>query len=62
MVDIAGYGTHIATCYNRPVLEMTTLDIGVSEAFFPLKGRPPVNPKTNMICLDLIPNHFVLLK
>jgi len=55
-------GHIVATCYNRPVLEMTTLDIGVSETFFPLRGRPPVNPKTNMICLGLIPNHFVLLK
>jgi len=51
----------VASCYNRPVVEMTTLDIGVSETFFPLRGRPPVNPKSNMICLGLIPNHFVLL-
>ena len=31
-------GHIVATCYNRPVLEMTTLDIGVSETFFPLRG------------------------
>jgi len=30
-------GNIVATCYNRLVLEMTTLDIGVSETFFPLK-------------------------
>jgi len=54
-------GHIVASCYNRPVVEMTTLDIGVSETFFPLRGRPPVNPKSNMICLGLIPNHFVLL-
>jgi hypothetical protein len=51
----------VASCYNRPVVEMTTLDIGVSETFFPLRGRPPVKPKSSMICLGLIPNHFVLL-
>ena len=54
-------GYIVETCYNRPVLEMTTIDIGVSKTFFPLRGRPPVNPKTNMICVGLIPNHFVLL-
>jgi len=54
-------GHIVASCYNRLVVEMTTLDIGVSKTFFPLRGRPPVNPKSNMICLGLIPNHFVLL-
>jgi len=39
---------------------MTTLDIGVSETFFPLRGRPPVNPKSNMICLGLILDHYVI--
>ncbi|AES71280.2 FAR1 DNA-binding domain protein [Medicago truncatula] len=28
-------GHIVASCYNRPVVEMTTLDIGVSETFFP---------------------------
>jgi len=54
-------GHIVASCYNRLVVEMTTLDIGVSETFFPLRGRPSVNPKSNMIFLGLIPNHFVLL-
>jgi len=54
-------GHIVASCYNRPVVEMTTIDIGVSETFFQLRGRPPVNPKSNMICLGLILNHFVLL-
>ena len=54
-------GHIVASCYNRSVVEMTALDIGVYETFFPLRGRPPVNPKSNMICLGLIPNHFVLL-
>jgi len=54
-------GHIVASCYNRPVVEMITLDIGVSETFFPLRGRPSINPKSNMICLGLIPDHFVLL-
>jgi len=54
-------GHIVASCYNKPVVEMTTLDIGVSETFFPLRGKPPVNPKSNMICLGLNLNHFVLL-
>jgi len=40
---------------------MNTLYIRVSETFFPLRGKPLVNPKSNMICLGLIQNHFVLL-
>jgi len=54
-------GHIVASLYNRPVVEMTTLDIGVSENFLPLRGRPPVNPKNNMICLGLILNHFVII-
>ncbi|KEH37162.1 OTU-like cysteine protease [Medicago truncatula] len=32
----------VASCYNRSVVEMTTLDIEISETFFPLRGVPPV--------------------
>nr|ABE80137.2 transposase, putative [Medicago truncatula] len=28
-------GHNVASCYNNPVVEMTTLDIGVSKTFFP---------------------------
>ncbi|AES79529.1 hypothetical protein MTR_7g069450 [Medicago truncatula] len=48
-------------CILPKILVITTLDIGVSETFFPLRGAPPVNPKSNMICIGLIPNHFVIL-
>jgi len=60
-LTLPNMGHIVTSCYNRPVVEMTTLDIGVSETFFPLRDKPPVNPKSNMICLGLIPNHFVLL-
>ncbi|AES94738.1 hypothetical protein MTR_5g017770 [Medicago truncatula] len=32
-------GHIVASCYNRPVVEMTTLDIEVSETFFHLEVR-----------------------
>ena len=32
-----------------------------SQRLFPIRGRPPVNPKSHIICLGLISNHFVLL-
>jgi len=54
-------GHIVATYCNRPVVEITSLDIGISETFFPIRGRPPINPKNNIMCLGLIPNHFVLL-
>ena len=54
-------GHIVASCYNRTVLVMTTLDIRVSHTFFPLRGNPSVNPKSNMICFGLISSHFVLL-
>ena len=61
-LTLSDMGHIVASCYNRSVVEMTTtIDIGVSETFFPLRDKPPVNPKSNMICLGLIPNHFVLL-
>jgi len=52
---------HVATYYNRVVVELTNHKIGISETFFPISGRSPLNPKTNIMCLDLIPNHFVLV-
>jgi len=53
-------GHIVATYYNRPVVEITNLDIGVSKTFYPIRGRPPVNPKSHIMCLGLIPSHFVL--
>jgi len=49
------------TYYNSPVVEITSLEIGVLETFFPITGRPPINLKSHIMCLGLIPNHFVLL-
>ncbi|KEH21911.1 hypothetical protein MTR_7g024793 [Medicago truncatula] len=54
-------GHIVGTCYNRPVVEITSLDIEISKTFFPIRGRPPVNPKSHIMCIGLIQNHFVLL-
>jgi len=56
------YMSHIvATYYNRPVVELTNLDIGISKTFSPIRGRPPINLKSHILCFGLISNHFVLL-
>lgn len=60
-LTLSDMGHIVASYYNRSLLEMTTWKDYIFETFFPLRGRPPVNPKSNMICLGLIPNHFVLL-
>ena len=48
------------TYYNRVVVKFTNPNIGISETFFPIRGRPPLNPKTHIMCLGLIPNQFFL--
>jgi len=53
-------GYIVATYYNRVVVEITSLEIGISETFYPIRGKPPINPKSHIMCLGLIPNHFVL--
>jgi histone-lysine N-methyltransferase SETD2 len=55
-------GHVIATYYNRIVVELTSPIIGVSETFFPLRSKPPTNPESRILCLGLIPEHFVQVK
>jgi hypothetical protein len=49
----------IATSYSKVVVELEKQKPGISETFFQIRGQPPLNPNTNIICLGLIPNHFV---
>jgi len=50
----------VANYYKRCVALLTTL--GKSEPFFPLRGPPsPAKEKIPIMCLGLIPNHFVLI-
>jgi histone-lysine N-methyltransferase SETD2 len=55
-------GHVIASYYNRIVVELTSPVIGVSETFFPLRSKPPTNPESRILCLGLIPDHFVQVK
>ncbi|KAK2398613.1 protein FAR1-RELATED SEQUENCE [Trifolium repens] len=55
-------GHLVATVYGRVVVELTSPTIGFSETFFPVRGRPPADPFSKIMCLGLIPNHFVEVK
>jgi len=54
-------GHIVATYYNRHVVEITSLEIGISEASFLIRGNPLINQKSHIMCLGLIPSHFILL-
>jgi len=54
-------GHIVANYYNRCVVLLTNHEIGKLESFFPLRGPPPAKQKTPIMCLELIPNHFVLI-
>jgi len=54
-------GHIVANYYKRCVVVLTNLEIGKSKYFFPLRGSPPLGKqKTPIMCLGVIPNHFVL--
>jgi hypothetical protein len=49
----------IATCFNKVVVELTNLENGVSEPFFPIKRHLPQNPNSQSMCLGLISDYFI---
>ena len=51
----------VATYYNRLVILLTNHEIRTSESFFALRGVPPLKQNPPIMCLALIPNHFVFL-
>lgn len=55
-------GHVIATYYKKVVVELTKPSIGISETFFPLRDTPPQDPSSRILCLGLVPNHFVYVK
>ena len=57
-------GHIIATCYNRVIVLLTLPEKGICETYFPFRSAPPLKPHSNIMCLYLIPDHFlqVLLK
>jgi len=54
---------HITTCYNRAVVLLTLPEMGGScETYFPIRSAPPLKPHSNIMCLCLIPDHFLHVK
>ena len=49
----------IQTFYNRAVVRLILSERGICETYFPIWGAPPLNPHSNIMCLGLIPNHFL---
>jgi hypothetical protein len=46
-------GHVIATYYGKVVVELTKPSIGFSETFFPLRGGPPRDPSSKILCMGL---------
>jgi len=46
-------------CFNKVVVELTNLENGVFETFFPIKRHLPQNPNSRSMCLVLISDHFI---
>jgi len=57
-LTMSDMGHVIATLYGKVVVVLKYGN-GFSETCFPLRGRPPANPSSRIMCLGLIPNHFV---
>jgi len=57
-LTVPDMGHVIATLYNKVVVVLKHGN-NFSETCFPLRGRPPTNPSTRIMCLGLIPKHFV---
>ena len=56
-------GHIIASCYNRAVVLLTLPKMGGScETYYPIRSAPPLKPHSNIMCLCLIPNHFLHVK
>ena len=56
-------GHIIASCYNRAVVLLTLPEMGGScETYFPIQSAPPLKPHSNIMCLCIIPDHFLHVK
>jgi len=54
-------GHIISTCYNRVVVQLVLSERGIFETYYPIRVAPPLNPHSNILCLGLIPDHFLLV-
>ena len=52
-------GYIVVTCYNMAVVQLVLPERGICEIYFSIWGAPPLNPHSNILRLDLIPNHFL---
>jgi len=52
-------GHIIPTCYNRVVVLLNLPEKGKCETYFPIRSAPPLKPHSNIMCLCLIPDHFL---
>lgn len=55
-------GHVVATYYNKIVVDLVDPSVGNSQTFFPLRGSPPKDPSSRIMCMGLIPAHFVYVK
>ncbi|GAU41861.1 hypothetical protein TSUD_366080 [Trifolium subterraneum] len=55
-------GHIVATIFERVVVQLSKHGVGACETFFLLRGYPPPNPSSKVICLGALANHFVLVK
>jgi len=49
----------VVICYNSVVVQVVFPERGIYETFFPFRGAPPLNPHAHIMCLGLIPGHFL---
>jgi len=57
-LTLPNMGHIVTTCYNRVVVQLVLPERGICETYFPIRGAPPLNPHSNILCLRLIPDHF----
>ncbi|CAJ2651984.1 unnamed protein product, partial [Trifolium pratense] len=56
-------GHIIASYFNKVVVLLTKNErSGASETFFPLRGTPPKDPDSKILCIGGVPDHFVYVK
>lgn len=56
---LTNMGRIIVTCYNKGMTQLEKLEIDISKSFCQIRGQSPLNPNNYIMCLGLIPNHFV---
>jgi len=47
-------GHIVTTCYNRAVVQFVLPERGIRDTYFPIRGAPPLNPHSNILCLGLM--------